>query len=56
MNEFTLGDFSIDIDLSKKITKKDKPSFKELKDFLIGAETDFKGNKELQEHLTKVRE
>ena len=55
VREFTHGDFEIDIDLSLKITKKDKPSFNDFKKFLLGAETDFKGDTALREHLTKVR-
>jgi len=55
VREFTHGDFEVDIDLSLRIIKKDRPSFDDLKNFLIGAETDFKGNTALREHLTKVR-
>ncbi len=56
VHDFTNGDFSIDIDLSTKITIKDKPSYNNFRNFLLGAEINFEGNPELKRHLTKVRE
>jgi hypothetical protein len=42
--------------LSAKITNRDKHSYNDFRNFLLGAEINFEGNTVLKEHLTKVRE